>query len=73
MPSTLRAESKGLGEESKEEGKEEEKSSAPSLDAPALYDNKKAVINVSLYLSLTALASLISSYFGAKLLDYMTV
>lgn len=37
------------------------------------YDNKKAATNVSLYLSLTAASSLVSSYFGGKLLDYLTV
>lgn len=36
------------------------------------YDNKKAATNVSLYLSVTALSSLISSYFGGYLLNYLT-
>ena len=39
----------------------------------ANYDNKKAATNVSLYLSLTALSSLVSSYFGGFLMDYLKV
>jgi hypothetical protein len=39
----------------------------------ANYDNKSTVTNVSLYLSLTALSSLVSSYFGGTLLDYLSV
>ena len=39
----------------------------------ANYDNKSTATNVSLYLSLTALSSLVSSYFGGTLLDYLSV
>jgi predicted MFS family arabinose efflux permease len=38
----------------------------------ANYDFKKTATNVSLYLSLTAFSSLISSYFGGKLLDFLS-
>ena len=39
----------------------------------ANYDNKSTATNVSLYLSLTALSSLFSSYFGGSLLDFLSV
>ena len=39
----------------------------------AKYDNKNSATNVSIYLSLVALSSLLSSYGGGKLLDYFTV
>ena len=50
------------GDENKSEGSD-----------PAHYDNKKTATNVSIFLSLTAASSLISSYFGGKLLEYFTV
>ena len=43
-----------------------------SQSSIAKYDNKNAATNVSIYLSLTALSSLISSFLGGKLLDYMS-
>lgn len=39
----------------------------------AKYDNKKTATNVSLFLSLTALSTLISSYCGGYLLNFLTV
>ena len=38
----------------------------------AKYDIKKAATNVSLYLCFSAFSSLLSSYFGGYLLDYLT-
>jgi hypothetical protein len=39
----------------------------------ANYDNKNSATNVSVYLSLTALSSVLSSYGGGALLSYFTV
>ncbi|CDW88633.1 UNKNOWN [Stylonychia lemnae] len=43
-----------------------------SQSSVAKYDNKNAATNVSIYLSLTAFSSLISSYLGGKLLEYIS-
>jgi MFS family permease len=51
----------------------DESDDSDSSFSVAQYDNTKAATNVSLYLSLTACSSLVSSYFGGMLLDYLTV
>ena len=51
----------------------DESDDSDSSFSVAQYDNTKAANNVSLYLSLTACSSLVSSYFGGMLLDYLTV